>query len=253
MAGRRSPNYPAVSFPQAYAMAQKIYENAQRHKTEKESLARLLGYSGLNGKSLRLLGTLNSHGLLAGSRDAMGITEMAEVALVDPETSESRYEAILECATKPAIYQEILDHFDRQLPSDEIIRPYVLKKGFSQSAADTLIRNLRDTMGFVDDEHQKLPRGGGSEGPMESQSSPAQPIQGEQRPATPVAPIVSEGARELFSYDFEPSGSLRLIVSAEVDTEEALDILQDLVELKRREVARRAKKQAQAEQEPDED
>lgn len=246
MAKRRSPNYPAVSFPEAMEMAKAIYAKAQRHKTDKESLAKIIGYNSLNGKSLRLLGTLNAHGLLSGTKSEMGITEYGESAIVDPEGSESRYEAVVECAYKPAIYFEIMKRYDFNPPGDELIRAHVLKSGYSQSAAETIIRNLRDTIEYV--EHESMltnpayqQRKAESMMPPEAQPAAKQ----ESAPSLfmpPAAKAVDE--RELFSYDFEPSGSLRLLVSADVDTVEALEVLQELVEMKRREVERKARKAA---------
>lgn len=246
MEKRRSPNYPAVSFPEAMQMARAIYAKAQRHKTEKENLARILGYQGLNGKSLRLLGTLNAHGLLAGTKAEMGVTEMGETAIVDPSGSDSRYEALVECAYKPSIYRELMDKYEWNPPSDEIIRSYVLKSGYSTAAAESIIRNFRDTVEFIE-----------GEGAIQGRSLPArnlettmpldvQPSQPGTAPARYVSPppVVATGERELFSYDFEPAGSLRLLVSAEVATEEAMEVLQELLEMKRREVKRKAQKSA---------
>lgn len=253
MAGRRSPNYPAVSFPEAFEMAKAIYKKAQRHKTDKESLAKMLGYSGLNGKSLRLIGTLTSHGLLAGTKEEIGITAEGETAIVDPESSEARQEALANCAYKPSIYAEVLEHFDYSLPADELVRPFVLKKGFSHNAADSIVRNLHDTIEFLEGETVKAVTSGfKGNGMSQTQSSENRPATGFSGFMPPPQQTASSGDRELFSYDFEPSGSLRLIVSTEVDTEDALEVLQELLEMKQREVARKAKKQSNDKTEPDE-
>jgi len=119
----------------------------------------------------------------------------------------------------------------------------LLKKGYSQTAADSIIRDLRDTREYVDAETAKMPRGGQLE--RESTSGPTstetKKMLQTEIVSTPAIPASKLGERELFSYDFEPAGSLRLLVSSDVDTSEALDVLSDLVEMKRRELARKSK------------
>ena len=58
------------------------------------------------------------------------------------------------------------------------------------------------------------------------------PTQGKAR----HIPLSRPGERTLFSYNFEPSGSLRLVVDASVDVEQALHVVETLVKVKREEL-----------------
>lgn len=56
---------------------------------------------------------------------------------------------------------------------------------------------------------------------------------------TPKSVALQGGGRQLGRYDFEGGGYVQIIAGGEVDTEAALDMIQTLLELKRKELSRR--------------
>ncbi len=151
---QRSPNYPSLPLEAAIKHISKAYQKTQRHKSDKITIVRLLGYSSLNGTSLTVIGALNQYGLLEGKKDSIGISADAETIAIEPKNSQARSEAIERCAKKPPVFADTLLHFDENLPADEIIRPYLIRKGFSTSTVDGPIRTLRENLDFVREEYK---------------------------------------------------------------------------------------------------
>lgn len=248
MAKRRSPNYPALSFPDALKYAEDIYGKTQRHKTDRESLARIIGYKGLSGKSLSVLGSLKAYGLLEGSGQQVGLSRDAETILVDPDSSGERSEAITRCSFAPAIFGQIKEDFAGSLPDDQLLRAYLLKKCYSQQAVTRVIEVFKDTFGFaerIDPEERR------EEYPYTNLNYEIKNKIRENNEAigsniyrskgSPGVPGYTYSEKEIFSYKLEPNGSFRLVVDGDVDIEEVLDILEDLVALKKKELQKKKK------------
>lgn len=156
----RSPNYPQISLREAVERIKKIYPKAKRHKTEKVAVAKMLGYSGLSGKSLVILGALGAYELLEGGAKDMRITLEGETLAIDPVGSKARIDAIEKCFLSPIIFSNIISEYGRDLPSDDILRPYLLRKDYSPAATDIVIRSLRDTFAFVAEEKEAYSKAG---------------------------------------------------------------------------------------------
>ena len=152
---KRSPKCPSLSLQAAIEYVAKAYPKTARHKSDKITIARLFGYSSLNGASLTVIGALNQYGLLEGRRDAIGFSEDAESIVIEPENSQARFDAFERCSKNPAVFADVLSHFNEKLPADEIIRPYLIRKGFSPSSTDDVIRVLRENLDFVREESKR--------------------------------------------------------------------------------------------------
>jgi hypothetical protein len=149
MAKPRSPNYPAISLPDAIDRARKIYEKEHTHKAPSEVMAKALGYNGLNGKSLGVLSALKKYGLLEEIGQELKIGQDTLTILVDPPHSLERANAIRRAAFLPVLFEDIRKNYGDTIPSDENLRAFLLKKGFIPSAVDSPIRSYRETIGLV--------------------------------------------------------------------------------------------------------
>ena len=58
MSNQRSPNCPQITFLEAIEKGRKVYEHEHTHPAAKEVVAGDLGYKGLNGASLTVIGAL---------------------------------------------------------------------------------------------------------------------------------------------------------------------------------------------------
>lgn len=149
MARVRSPNYPAISLKQAVEQADKIYKKEHTHKASREVVAKAMGYGGLNGASLTAISSLKKYGLLEEANDELKISRDALTILVDPKDSQDRAKAIVRAAFTPVLFDDLQTQYGRTPPSDENLRAFLLKRGFSQQAVDTPIRAYRETLELV--------------------------------------------------------------------------------------------------------
>ena len=152
----RSPNYPTMSLKEAADKIKQAYSKAGRHKTERLAMANVLGYKSLSGKSLSVLGALSAYGMLEKTKGQISITEDGEAIAIYPESSKERLEALETCLRTPAVFSELLDDHNGELPSNDLLRPYLIKKKFSSAAANTAISSIRESIQFLKEESSFL-------------------------------------------------------------------------------------------------
>ena len=64
MARMRSPNFPSLSLEEAVDFAKGIWDKNRKALIPREAAAKDLGYTGLTGRSMSVLGALNQYGLV---------------------------------------------------------------------------------------------------------------------------------------------------------------------------------------------
>ena len=149
MARVRSPNYPAISLPDAIERIEKLHELQHQSPEERGVIAQHLGYSGLNGKSLKLLSALLKFGLLEKVESGdLRVSDLA-INILFPEEG-GRLSAITEAAFAPDLFSEIRNKWpDEHVPTDESLRAYLIRRQFSQAAIKEVIQNYRATFELV--------------------------------------------------------------------------------------------------------
>jgi hypothetical protein len=134
MAKVRSPNYPVVDLSTALVLARKLFDNDGRNIVSRQALASHLGHDTLSGPALGKIGALRAYGLIGGNGDENRITENAVTALMAPNGSADRAEAMRRLAFGPNLFREIQKAFPSP-PSDSNLRYWLIKRGFSSEAA----------------------------------------------------------------------------------------------------------------------
>jgi hypothetical protein len=71
------------------------------------------------------------------------------VVIFHPHTPEEKASAIREAATAPALFAELLEYFKGGLPSDDNLRAYLVRRGFSQGSLTGVIQAFRDTISLI--------------------------------------------------------------------------------------------------------
>jgi hypothetical protein len=150
MANQRSPNCPQITFEEAAARGRVIYEREHTHASPKEVVAQGLGYSGINGRSLSLIGALRQYGILEGGGDALRITDDA-VAYYVLEDGAERRAALMRMLFHPPFFEQIRSDFPDQLPSESNLKHYLIKHGFLPDAAATVIQVYLENIRLVED------------------------------------------------------------------------------------------------------
>jgi hypothetical protein len=149
MARVRSPNYPAISLPEAIARAKTVHEAEQHLAAPREVIAKHLGFNSLHGGANRIVSALTKYGLLDEvSGDKLKISPLA-LSILHPTNPAERASAIKEAAAKPPLFAEITSEWNGARPSDANLRTYLIRRNFGADALDRVIQAYKDTVELV--------------------------------------------------------------------------------------------------------
>lgn len=191
----RSPNYPAISLSEAIKRVAEVFAKEHRHLTPKEVVVKHMGYGGVNGASLGALSAARKYGLLDRDGDRYRVSDRM-LGILHPNSLAEKAEMLASAARSPELFVEILDNFPGTPPSDENLRSYLIRRGFSQSSLGPVVQAFRETMelAFPD---------GGAQAPGADRPPPA----GEQmQHRTPQRPISDGPRQEPFTVSIGPGG-----------------------------------------------
>ncbi|RYC33897.1 hypothetical protein D3273_01195 [Lichenibacterium minor] len=150
MAHIRSPNYPSISLAEALERVKKVHDRERQHSTARDVVMKWMGYGSSNGASLGALSAARKFGLLErlGKGEEYKVSDRA-VAIFHPHTLAEKAEALDAAARAPALFAELLDHYKGSLPSDESIRAYLIRRGFTQGSLGGVVQSFRETMALA--------------------------------------------------------------------------------------------------------
>lgn len=173
----RSPNYPAVSLPDAIEMAQKLWKKEQRTAVSPEVTVKAFGYGALSGPARVALGAMRKYGLLDKTPNGFRLSDLA-LQVLHPETVEAKQAAIREAAMRPELFRELSQtHLNA---SDDALRSHLInKKRFVERGTRQLIASFRDTMALAKAGQEGYSGGTGPEDPddmAESTQNTSQPL-----------------------------------------------------------------------------
>lgn len=179
----RSPNYPALSLPDAIEKVTALYRAEHTHPAPREVVAKGMGYNSLNGASASAISALQKYGLLERSGEELRVSERA-LRILHPHPPEERGAAIRQAALEPPLFAELNDRFPGRIPSDDLLRNYLIRNGFAPSAVTAVITAYRETSEMAEREgreHDSL-----HEQTPEHAAMP-------QQIRTPTAPVAGAG------------------------------------------------------------
>lgn len=231
----RSPNYPAISLPDAVGKVTTLYRAIHTHAAPREVIAKGMGYNTLNGASATAISALHKYGLLERLGDEIKVSERA-LSILHPHAPQEKAEAIRAAAGEPVLFAELAERFPGAMPNEDLLRNYLLRQGFAPAAVGHVIAAYRDTSDMVAAE------GRGYDSAQATAATEPSPM----IHTTPHHQIMPENVkfiqgdgRQVGRYDFEEGGFVKIVASPEIDTEEALNMVETIIQLKRAEIARR--------------
>jgi hypothetical protein len=148
----RSPNFPALSLPDAIKKTKVIYDADGRTPTSGKVIMNHLGYGEkISGSAGRVLSALRQYGLLQDAAgDKYRVSDAAFHILTLSDDSAIRKTAIESAARKPAIFNELLKEYPDRLPSNSTLRDTLIAdKKFNPVSVDSFIRAFRGTIEFA--------------------------------------------------------------------------------------------------------
>jgi hypothetical protein len=148
----RSPNFPALSLPDALKKVKVIYEKDGRGPVSGAVLLEHLGYGkNLSGNAGRVISALRQYGLLDDiPDDKYRVSERAFHILTLSEGSPTRKAAITVAGQKPPLFRDILAAYPERLPSDSSLRDTLITdKKFNPASVENFIRAFKATVEFA--------------------------------------------------------------------------------------------------------
>ncbi|MER8371215.1 hypothetical protein [Mesorhizobium sp. M1406] len=181
------------------------------------------------------IGALRAYGLVDGAGDENRITEDAITALMAPEDSLDRVDALRRMAFQPGLFRDIAKEFATP-PSDSNLRYWLAKRGFSPDGAAKASKTYLATIALATSMERGYPH---SPTPMEDETmqapEPSRPIQrrSEMTDAQPLKPGMRQ---EIIALD---EGDVTITFPVNL-SEESFGDLEDHLKLFIRRMQRRA-------------
>jgi hypothetical protein len=197
MVRMRSPNFPGLSLEDSVKSVKSIWDKNRRAPISREAGAKDLGYTGLTGRSLKVLGALNQYDLIENlSKGQMRVTKTAEDILIGfPE--EIKREAVSAAGRAPSLYREIYERFEGHIPGDNAVRSFLFQRGFTNEGVEKALKTFLETNRYI--EINGVSESYGQEGDDEAESAPDHDFQEQPKMAVAVAsPITASASRQFY-------------------------------------------------------
>lgn len=237
MARMRSPNYPSLSVRQAIDMVAKIYRSERANVITRDDAAKAMGYTGLTGRSMTVLGALVHFDLLTKvGKGEVKVTKTAE-DILHSITDAERDAAILKAAFAPQLFQAIHNRFPEGIPGEGTIKSFLIREGFSDVAVGPAItafmetyrevENIRESESYCDGvrDAPDSPQEEGDGGLTSPPPPPPPPPHGGYR--------IMEGERVVFSEETGAEQYLKLVAAGPLD-DSLLEALEDYIKRQRK-------------------
>jgi hypothetical protein len=146
---KRSPAHPIIDLAEAIALVEKLYRADKTHPVDRAVAATNIGYSGLTGRSMGVLSTLRQYGLIDTMGDSQIKVSNLSKHILFPEDEREKRQNLLKAALSPKLFQEIHEKYGGSLPSDGSMIAFLVRQGFFDTAAQTVIKVLRSTFDYA--------------------------------------------------------------------------------------------------------
>jgi len=250
MARIRSPGYPNVNLGEAIEMVGKIHGPNRTNPIDREAAVQDMGYSGVTGASGKMLSNLLHYGLLEkAGKGSVRVSELA-VDILHPDNVERKRAALHAAAFTPELFDQIREKFPHGAPSENAIKSYLTRSGFSDVAIAPAVSSFLETCNILQQENAYESYEGEAASvvdspPMSKQAEGVMmstPRKGVGERPTPDASVArglnvqigaTSGERTVFVEEGEPGQHLRLVASGEI-TDYLLEALEDYVRRQRK-------------------
>jgi hypothetical protein len=257
----RSPRYPQLPLREAIERVGKVHRAERTHRVEKEAVAKDLGYGGLNGASISLIGTLKLYGLLHEDKEGVRVTEDAVILLRAPEGDPDRAEVLRRAAFAPKVFAELREAFGddpSELPSEATQQYRLERQGFLERAASEVIRVYRDNLELVLEEAAEY-TDADVEDQQEVEPPMAQPTAGQQIPPSgSYGGVVDAGASRdggapttILRFKISEASEARIELTGDV-TQGAIEMLAKILEAQKLVFPKESKPEQPAVEQPTE-
>jgi len=118
----------------AIELAKKLYGKAGKAKIKAEVAVNALGYAGLNGASLSVIGALSQYGLIEREKGSIVAISQQAIRLMHPLNKEQEAHALEELALNPKVFNELYaEGFNNG--TEDLIANHLIQNGFMPDKA----------------------------------------------------------------------------------------------------------------------
>lgn len=145
----KSPSYPSMSLEEAIESTEKLFRAARSNPVDRAVAAQAMGYTGLTGRSGKVLSNLSQFGLIekAGKNEVKVSRRALEI--FHPDSPADKAAAIVQAAYEPELFAELRDRGWAETLHEGAIRSYLFKNHFTDVAIPPAIRAFVDTCRFA--------------------------------------------------------------------------------------------------------
>lgn len=245
----RSPNYPSLPLDEAIDVVRKLHSFNRTNVLDRAAAAKDIGYTGLTGRSAKVLATLSQYGLLDKAGKAGVRVSPLGVKLLHPRNEGEFRESMAEAAFLPSLFAELREQFPDGVPSENALRSYLMRVGFANVAVGPAISSFLETCHALEKVGAFESYGpSGPERPKYLDEDEPQPRQSTEVgfPRLPVpqsvdpAPInrsegvrTMDGERIVFVDETAPDRYLKVVAKGEMDSD-LLEALEDFIKRQRK-------------------
>jgi hypothetical protein len=210
-----------MSLVEAVQQIEKLFRKIGQHPAPRDAVATSMGYSGLHGASATAISALIKYGLLERVGEDYKLTELA-MKIIAPHDPVEKVDAIEIASQNPALFAELLSHFNGDVPGDDLLRSYLIRRGFAAVAVPGVIAAYRDTRELVHRESREYHGGPKTEAAPAAKPNDLFDFTFPKSPAAPPSQGVRpmEGERELMKGLLSKEASFRLFVTGNVGEKE---------------------------------
>lgn len=250
MARMRSPSYPSIGLEQAIEYAEKIHDTNRTNPIDREAAVRDMGFSGITGHSGKMIANLLQYGLLEKvGKGEVRISRRA-VDIMHPSHRAERARALNETAFEPELFYKLHERFSDGIPSENNLRSFLVREGFSNVAVTPAVTSYLETCRFLQIENafelnSIVVKVGNEVGPNERIEASVSDVDttmetGSAGPEASPSGVIKETSpseRVIFTEESEPGCYLKLSAKGNVD-EFLLEALEDFVKRQRKRLSK---------------
>jgi hypothetical protein len=157
----------------------------------RDDAAKDIGYSGLTGRSLKILGALNQYDLIENvSKGQVRVTQTAE-EIFHGYPEDVKLAALNKAGSSPTLYSDIYERFEGDVPGENAVRSFLFQKGFTNEGVDRALRAFLETNRYL--EIAGASESYRAQAQNEPDKSPSPQSDEEPRNMEPATPTVAAG------------------------------------------------------------
>ena len=146
----QSPSYPSNDLEQSIDFIKKIHDAERSNSVDRDVAAQAMGYSGLSGRSSKVLSNLLQYGLLEKSgKNEVRVSRRA-LDILHPQDAETQISAVRDAAREPLLFQRISERFPDGIPSEAALRSFLVREEFTDAAIPSAVKAYLGTFQYLE-------------------------------------------------------------------------------------------------------